>query len=89
MRMALLEVVIIIDNLDNIDNNLDINKDTGGGDHCSRDDDGDHVYRDNDDDMTTLNEDSNQEVNNDDDFVDKLTMTYNSRQLQKKSCQGA
>ena len=27
MRMALLEVVIIIDNLDNLDNNLDIDND--------------------------------------------------------------
>ena len=46
MRMALLEVLVIIDNLDNLDNNLDIDKDAGGGDN---------VYRDNDDDMTTLN----------------------------------
>ena len=34
-------MVIIIDNLDNLDNNLDIDKEAGGG--------GDNVDRDNDD----------------------------------------
>ena len=51
----MLEVVIIIDNLDN---NLDIDKEAGGG--------GDNVDRDDDD------IECNQEVDNDDDFVDKI-----------------
>ena len=58
----MLEMVIIIDNLDNLDNNLDIDKEAGGG--------GDNVDRDNDD------IEWNQEVDNDDDFVDKLTTIY-------------